>query len=258
MPLLVVADSFKATSAYDALNRVTSSTAPDASTIVPTYNEANLLAATRRQRSPRRRDRDLLRLEPRLQRQGAARPRRLYANGTTTTYSYDPLTFLLIEQATTRAKDSAKLQRLRPQCVRPRSQHRRGGHDNADQALYFSGSSAGRRWRTLSIRRDLSTRELDQGGNILASRCRIRTTPCLASLPHPNDTQAMQAYTEKLQLRPGRQHPPGAAQSRGRRMDRDTTSMRPAAIACRRRACSGDPAASALIPRFIATTPAGT
>src|SRR5262249_2364097 len=105
---LLEAESFTTATAYDALNRPIRTTTPDASTIVPTYNEASLLE----------------RLDARLGGAAIATPfvanldynakgqrvRADYANGTSTTYVYDPLTFLLVEQTTTRAKDNKKLQ----------------------------------------------------------------------------------------------------------------------------------------------------
>ncbi|WP_437793354.1 RHS repeat domain-containing protein [Sorangium sp. So ce693] len=113
---LLETESFGTQTAYDALNRRTSLTAPDgltasdASEIKPTYNEAGLLE----------------RVEARIR--GAVawttfvdnidydakgrRERIDYGNGTSTAYTYDPLTFRLSRLKTTRSSDSAALQNL--------------------------------------------------------------------------------------------------------------------------------------------------
>src|SRR5262249_36780595 len=107
---LLEAESFAKIFAYDALNRVTSTTFPDASIIVPGYNQAGLLKT----------------VEVRVRGAGTSTPfvrnidynakgqRELieYGNGTATEYAYDPLTFRLTRLKTTRASDKAVLQNL--------------------------------------------------------------------------------------------------------------------------------------------------
>ena len=104
-------DSFTISTTYDALNRPTSLTTPDASVIHPIYNEANLLEQ----------------LEVNVR--GAASAtvfvtnidynakgqRELieYANGASTTYEYDPDTFRVVHLTTSRSSDRARLQDLR-------------------------------------------------------------------------------------------------------------------------------------------------
>jgi RHS repeat-associated protein len=107
---LLEAETFSSTVIHDALNRVRSRTTPDGSETRPTYNEANLLEM----------------VDVRLR--GAAdwtpfiesvdynargqRNAIVYANGTTTTYTYDEETFRLVSQRTVRESDGASLQHL--------------------------------------------------------------------------------------------------------------------------------------------------
>ena len=99
-PPVFLPDVFITSTQYDALNRVTASSAPDGSMLRPTYNEANLLAT----------------LGANLPGAASATPfvtnidynakgQRVligYGNDVTTTYSYDPLTFRLTNLTTTR------------------------------------------------------------------------------------------------------------------------------------------------------------
>jgi RHS repeat-associated protein len=107
---LLDAEAFSTTVAFDALNRVVSRTTPDGSETRPTYNEASLLE----------------RLDVRIR--GAEtwtsflqgidynargqRERVEHGNGGVCEYQYDPETFRLIRQRTTRVGDSALLQDL--------------------------------------------------------------------------------------------------------------------------------------------------
>ncbi len=104
------AETFTETRQYDALNRLTSVVTPDASELVPAYNEAGLLESVQ------------------VHIRGAATPTPFvtnidynekaqrtaiaYGNGTATTYQYDPLTFRLTRLVTTRTSPSATLQDL--------------------------------------------------------------------------------------------------------------------------------------------------
>ncbi|HEY6186457.1 MAG TPA: RHS repeat-associated core domain-containing protein [Pyrinomonadaceae bacterium] len=104
-------DIFTTSIAYDALNRVTSLTTPDASEILPVYNESNLLAS----------------VSARLRGASAAtvfvenidydakgqRTRIEYGNQARTDYSYDPLTLRLTRLLSTRFNSAAALQDLR-------------------------------------------------------------------------------------------------------------------------------------------------
>src|SRR5690606_30878319 len=91
-------DPFTSSTTYDALNRPLAATSPDGSVYRPTFNEANLLNAVT------------------VDLEGVTTPfvtnidydakgqreRIAYANGATTTYTYDPLTFRLTHLKTTR------------------------------------------------------------------------------------------------------------------------------------------------------------
>ncbi len=106
-------ETFTTTAAYDALERITSRTTPDGSESRPTYNEASVLE----------------RLDVRVRGaqtattfvQGVAynargqRERIEHGNGTVCTYDYDPQTFRLVRQQTTRTAGAVVLQDLRYQ-----------------------------------------------------------------------------------------------------------------------------------------------
>ncbi|MFZ0420269.1 MAG: SpvB/TcaC N-terminal domain-containing protein, partial [Candidatus Sulfotelmatobacter sp.] len=101
---------FTTATTYDALNRLTTLTTPDSSVARPRYNEANLLES----------------LSVNLR--GAAEPTPFvahinydakglrtiieYGNGARTRYTYDPLTFRMIQLLTHRKTDDARLQDL--------------------------------------------------------------------------------------------------------------------------------------------------
>ena len=104
------AETFTTTTTYDALNRPTSLTAPDASEIKPTYNEAGLLEAV----DARIRGAvswtsfvDDIAYDAKGQ-----RARIEYGNGTLTEYTYDALTFRLTRLKTQRTSDNTTLQDL--------------------------------------------------------------------------------------------------------------------------------------------------
>lgn len=108
---LLDSETFTTTTAYDALDRVISKTTPDASETRPTYNEAGFLG----------------RLEVRIRGAGTVttfvqnidynargqRERVEHGNGTVCVYQYDPETFRLVQQRTTRTADGQLLQDLR-------------------------------------------------------------------------------------------------------------------------------------------------
>ncbi len=188
---LLEAEPFTTTKACDALHRAIRTTAPDASTSVPTYDETG----------------QLQRLD--VYRRGAVTPtpfvanldynprgqrvRIEHGNGTTTTYAYDPLTFALARQTTTRTRDNRKLQdfALTYDPVRNVVQI----DDDADPSLYFSGSMpvpGGGLYEYDAIYRLTSATGREHPGQQMPDP----SDAPLASLPHPNDTQAMRAYSE--------------------------------------------------------------
>src|SRR5439155_245047 len=111
----------------------------------------------------------------------------------TTAYTYEAETFRLAEQVTTRASDSKVLQDFSPiydpvgnivEIV-----------DAADQTLYFSGSTpvtAGTQYTYDPIYRLMTATGREHPGQ---GPIADPDAP-LAAVPHPNNTQAMRAYTE--------------------------------------------------------------
>ncbi len=188
---LLEAEPFTSTTGYDALDRPVRSTAPDGSTTVPTYDEAGKL-----QRLDVRR-RGATTATPfvgRLEHDAKGRRVRLeHGNGTITTYEYDALTFALTRQITTRASDQRRLQdfALTYDPVHNIAEI----DDNADPTLYFSGSvpvAGGGLYEYDAVYRLASATGREHPGQQMPDR---NDAP-LASLPHPNDTQAMRAYVE--------------------------------------------------------------
>ncbi|MGK4001461.1 hypothetical protein WMF31_02470 [Sorangium sp. So ce1036] len=192
-PLLEM-ESFGTQTAYDALNRPTSVTAPDASEVKPAYNEAGLLE----------------RVEARVR--GAVawttfvddidydakgqRERIEYGNGTFTVYTYDPLTFRLSRLKTTRSADSAVLQNLR-------YVHDPVGNiveieDSAQQTVFFNNDvmSPSAQYVYDAVYRLVEATGREHAGG-LADAQRDQNDLPIQSLPHANDAQALRNYTEE-------------------------------------------------------------
>src|SRR5690606_35855790 len=109
-PPLLETETFASSLSYDELSRVTSQTTPDGSVTRPDYNPANLLEAVFVSVKGGAEQPAVTNLDYNARGQRVAAE---YANGTVTSYSYDPLTFRLTRVATTRSSDSALLQDLR-------------------------------------------------------------------------------------------------------------------------------------------------
>ena len=101
---------FAAETTYDALNRPITLTSPDASVVRPGYNESNLLqslAVNLRGAAEQTPFITFINYNAKGQRAIIE-----YGNGAHTRYSYDPLTFRLIQLLTHRTTDDARLQDL--------------------------------------------------------------------------------------------------------------------------------------------------
>ncbi|XXT18155.1 SpvB/TcaC N-terminal domain-containing protein [Sorangium sp. So ce429] len=191
---LLETESFGTQTAYDALNRPTSVTAPDASEVKPTYNEAGLLE----------------RVEARVR--GAVawttfvddidydakgqRERIEYGNGTSTAYTYDPLTFRLSRLKTTRSSDSAVLQNL-TYVYDPVGNIVEIG-DSAQQTVFFNNAvvSPSAQYVYDAVYRLIEATGREHAGGI-ADVQRDQNDVPIQSLPHANDAQALRNYTEQ-------------------------------------------------------------
>ncbi|XXY21866.1 SpvB/TcaC N-terminal domain-containing protein [Sorangium sp. So ce216] len=190
---LLETESFATQTAYDALNRPTSVTAPDTSELRPTYNEAGLLE----------------RVEARVR--GAAawttfvddidydakgqRERIEYGNGTSTAYTYDPLTFRLSRLRTTRSADSAVLQNL-TYVYDPAGNIVEIG-DSAQQTVFFDDAVVS---PSAQYVYDALYRLIEATGREHASLAdvqRDQNDMPIQSLPHANNAQALRSYTEQ-------------------------------------------------------------
>ncbi len=191
---LLEAEAFTSATAYDALNRPTSMTAPDASEMRPTYNEAGLLE----------------KVEARVR--GAAtwttfvddidydargqREKIVYGNGTQTTYTYDPETFRLVRLKTVRDSDDAVLQNLT-------YTYDPVGNiteikDTAQQTVFFDNDvvSPSAQYVYDALYRLIEATGREHAGGV-ADMQRDQSDVPLMNLPHANDTAALRNYTEK-------------------------------------------------------------
>ncbi|WP_437996746.1 SpvB/TcaC N-terminal domain-containing protein [Sorangium sp. So ce185] len=191
---LLETESFGTETAYDALNRPTSVTAPDASEVKPTYNEAGLLE----------------RVEARIR--GAVawttfvddidydakgqRERIEYGNGTFTEYTYDPLTYRLSRLKTTRSSDSTVLQNLR-YVYDPVGNIVEIG-DSAQQTVFFNNDvvSPSAQYVYDAVYRLIEATGREHAGG-LSDAPRDQNDLPIQSLPHPNNPQALRNYTEQ-------------------------------------------------------------
>ncbi|WP_437310895.1 RHS repeat-associated core domain-containing protein [Sorangium sp. So ce388] len=191
--LLLEAESFATQTAYDALNRPTSVTAPDTSELRPAYNEAGLLE----------------RVEARVR--GAVtwttfvddidydakgqRERIDYGNGISTAYTYDPLTFRLSRLRTTRSADTAVLQNL-TYVYDPAGNIVEIG-DSAQQTVFFDNAVVSPSAQYVYDAVYRLTEATGREHASLADVQRDQNDMPIQSLPHANDAQALRNYTEQ-------------------------------------------------------------
>ncbi|WP_234023143.1 RHS repeat-associated core domain-containing protein [Sorangium cellulosum] len=189
---LLEAESFDTQTAYDALNRPTSMTAPDGSEIEPTYNEAGLLqhieVYVRGAWTTFVEDIDY---DAKGQRE-----RIDYGNNTSTEYTYDPLTFRLARLRTTRGSNGAVLQNLT-------YTYDAVGNiveikDSARQTVFFNNDvvSPNAQYVYDADYRLIEATGREHAGG-LADVQRDQNDLLIQALPHPNDAQALRNYTEK-------------------------------------------------------------
>ncbi|WP_437589011.1 SpvB/TcaC N-terminal domain-containing protein [Sorangium sp. So ce1000] len=195
---LLETESFGTQTAYDALNRPTSLTAPDgltasdASEVKPTYNEAGLLERVEaRVRGVWTTFVDNIDYDAKGQRE-----RIEYGNGTSTAYTYDPLTFRLSRLKTTRSSDSAVLQNL-TYVYDPVGNIVEIG-DSAQQTVFFNNDvvSPNAQYVYDAVYRLIEATGREHTGG-LSDAPRDQNDLPIQSLPHANDVQALRNYTEQ-------------------------------------------------------------
>ncbi|MEO5726169.1 MAG: toxin, partial [Byssovorax sp.] len=194
--VLLEAEVFTSATVYDALNRATSMTTPDASEIRPTYNEAGLLE----------------KVEARVR--GAAawttfvddidydakgqREKIVYGNGTRTTSTYDPETFRLVRLKTVRDSDGAVLQNL-AYAYDPVGNITEI-KDSAQPTVFFDNAvvSPSTRYVYDALYRLIEATGREHAGGMTDVQRDQNDVP-LVNLPHANDAQALRNYTETYQ-----------------------------------------------------------
>ncbi|WP_437895731.1 RHS repeat domain-containing protein [Sorangium sp. So ce124] len=189
---LLETESFGTQTAYDALNRPTSVTAPDTNEVKPTYNEAGLLERVEaRVRGVWTTFVDNIDYDAKGQRE-----RIEYGNGTSTAYTYDPLTFRLSRLKTTRSSDSAVLQNL-TYVYDPVGNIVEIG-DSAQQTVFFNNAvvSPSAHYVYDAVYRLIEATGREHAGGLSESPRDQNDLP-IQSLPHANDAQALRNYTEQ-------------------------------------------------------------
>jgi hypothetical protein len=202
---LLQSEVFTTSSTFDALNRVTTATAPDASppgapvtaaasVTRPVYNEANLLESVHvsvrgATETPVITDLDY----------NARGQRTLcqYQNGTVTTYQYDAKTFRLVELLTVRG--STKLQHVLytyDPVGNITDIQDLSNWDSVLNALTSSGITGSGRYHYDALYRLLSASGREHPGPQPDGRS--DTEPPRWNVPHGSDLQALQSYREEL------------------------------------------------------------
>lgn len=206
-PLLEL-EPFTIAASYDALNRVTSRTTPDASETRPSYNQANLLEM----------------VEVRIRGEAtwtkfvtdidySERGQRIlikYGNGTETAYKYDEETFRLIRQITTGAPDNRTLQDLTYEYdpvgnitqIIDRVSFGRPAHapNVADDADYHQRLAAVYGDRVFSY--DPIYQLVEARGRHRSGQQADANDAELASFVHPNDPQGLVPYRQAFTYDP--------------------------------------------------------
>jgi RHS repeat-associated protein len=189
---LLESEAFPSATSYDALNRATSVTTPDGSVAFPTYNQrglpetlgVNLRGATSSTQFVTRLDYNAK----------GQRLRSDMGSGLSTSYSYNPLSFLLTEQVTVRTNDNARLQNFT--LTYDPVHNVVEIDDNADQSQFFSGvvkGGGGGLYTYDPLYRLSSATGREHPGQQMPD---LNDAP-VAALPHPNDAQALRGYTEQ-------------------------------------------------------------
>ncbi|MFO0553353.1 MAG: RHS repeat-associated core domain-containing protein [Polyangiaceae bacterium] len=184
---------FTETRAYDALNRPTSLITPDSSEVLPTYNEAGLLESVAvKVRGATTASNVVTAIDYDAQ---GRRTEIAYANGTSTAYEYDELTFRLTRTLSTRESPAATLQDL-GYTYDPVGNILETA-DEAQQTLFFGNlvTTAGAQYEYEASYRLAwaSGREhAGTGGDVQ----RDNNDLPLRTLPHANDANAVRPYQQ--------------------------------------------------------------
>jgi RHS repeat-associated protein len=187
-------DVWSTTITYDALNRPTEITAPDASTIRPSYTESNLLQGLAVNLRGAATASDFvtgITYNARSQRENIT-----YGNGAATDCTYDPLTFRLMRLQTLHGAEVLQDLRYTHDAIGNTSHV----SDQAQETLFFKNQIV---TPDTDFVYDALYRLIQATGRehiALASAPQSSwDDPFRTNLPHPNDGNAMQAYTEQYQ-----------------------------------------------------------
>ena len=187
---LLETETFTSSATYDALNRIVTSTSPDASIFTPTYNDAGLLETID---VFVRGDVSATSFVSNIDYDAHGRRTSIeYANGTTTAYTYDALTFRLATLVTTKSTDVLQDLSYTFDPV---------GNivaiaDAAQQTLFFdnTASPAGSKYEYDPTYRLVSATGREHAGNVQADQSDVIAS---ATVPHANDANAVKPYVEE-------------------------------------------------------------
>ncbi|MFO0617338.1 MAG: RHS repeat-associated core domain-containing protein [Polyangiaceae bacterium] len=183
----IEAETFTASAEFDALNRVTTATAPNGAETVYEYDLGGaLFSATV----------DTVAIVEEIHYDAHGRRETIQCgNGVETAYEYDPLTFRLARLVSTRASDSAKLQDLR-YTLDPVG-NVLSMADDVTPAVYFDDNyvDASTEYRYDPLYRLVEASGREHGSN--AVPIQSDDGRFITSLPDPNDPQALRRYTEE-------------------------------------------------------------
>lgn len=190
------AAAFITNTTYDAVNRPTSLTAPDASVIRPVYNEANLLNQVN---VNLRGAADATQFVRNIDyNEKGQRERIEYGNGVRTEYEYDDLTFRLTHLTTTRAAGT-RLQEL-TYTYDPVG-NITSIQDNAQQTVCFNNSvvSPSARYTYDAIYRLIQAGGREHVGQAADTQVDHDDAPRTVNQPHAHDAAAMRRYVERYE-----------------------------------------------------------
>jgi RHS repeat-associated protein len=188
-------ETFTTSTTYDALNRVLTATTPDQSITTPAYNDRSLLASVTVNLPGTASTTTTIvqsaAYDAKGQRQSIA-----YGNGASTSYTYDPDTFRLLELTTTRPGSTGSLQDL-GYTYDPVGNITRLT-DSAQQTIFFDGQvvtpSADYTYDPIYRLIRASGREHVSNGTAVPPTWNDAATTGL--VPLPSDNQAIGNYTE--------------------------------------------------------------
>lgn len=194
-----VGDPFTVITIYDALNRPVTVTTPDGSVYRPTFNEAKLINSVAvNLRGAATETQFVKNIDYNAKGQ---RTTIEYQNGMKAEYKYDPNTFRLINLTTTRQSDKVQLQAL--QYTYDPTGNITYIQDDAQQTIYFNGTVVlpENHYTYDAIYRLIETKGREHIGQVAQPET-TWNDEWRVKQAHPQDGNALRAYTEQYRYDP--------------------------------------------------------